>query len=376
LGGIGTPSLYSLSLLTQTPNTERESKLGVPPPLKLQFLFLSISYKEKYNSKNSASPLQCKLEGNKIKHLTPDPFRTIKAGIMTLDKQLIGFSTLSEILETAFWTAPIAGTIPSSIMLIGPPGTGKSKGILQFNSPSIHVTNDITSSGIVDILEGDKSGVIRHLVVPDFNIVVSHKQSTSALTIATLLTVMSEGIARVDDGRRKKEVAHAPIGVITAMTRDVYDENVQKFRKLGIGRRFSYIFFGYCYQTRTLIQHGIRNGEITLQQLIPSQLNLPDVSTWPLSIIIDEPEAIKLQELSTEMSANMSYQPKWIREDGGWTIKPFRGHNPLEFTPHMVLRTMAKARAYRHGRMRVNEDDVAFIVRFVASTNYSIPIQL
>ena len=315
-------------------------------------------------------------QGGLLWYLTPTPGGSINVVPMTLDKELIGFSSIAEALETAFYTAPIAGTIPSSIMLVGPPGTGKSKGILQFNSPSIHITNDITSSGIVDVLEGDKSGTIRHLVVPDFNIVVSHKQSTSALTIATLLTVMSEGVARIDDGRRKKEVIHAPIGVITAITRDVYDENVQKFRKLGIGRRFCYLFFGYSYQTRTEVQQGIMSGNVTLQQLLPKKLNLPDVSKWPLSIMIEPKDSITISGLSREMAENMSYHPKWVREDNSWVIRPFRGHSPLEFTPHMVLRTMAKAHALRASRMIVNQDDIEFLTRFTASTNYSLPVQL
>jgi hypothetical protein len=295
---------------------------------------------------------------------------------MPLDKSLIGFESLSEVLETAFYTAPVAGTIPSSIMLVGPPGTGKSKGILQFNSPSLHITNDITSSGIVDILENDKLGAVRHVVIPDFNIVVSHKQSTSALTVATLLTVMSEGVARVDDGRRKKEIVHAPIGIITAMTRDVYDDNVTKFRKLGIGRRFCYLFFGYCYNTRSQIQTEISNGSVTLQQLMPRKLDLPDVSKWPLHLIIKETEAVQIREISREMAENMSFQPKWIKEENTWVIKPFRGTSPIEFTPHMVLRTMAQGHALRSGRMVVNEEDIEFLKRFVAFTNYATPGQL
>jgi hypothetical protein len=295
---------------------------------------------------------------------------------MPLDKELIGFKSLSEVLETAFYTAPLANTVPSSIMLIGPPGTGKSKSILQFNSPSIHITNDITSSGIADILECDKTGSVRHLVIPDFNIVVSHKQSTSALTVATLLTVMAEGVARIDDGRRKKEIVHAPIGIVTAMTRDIYDDNVTKFRKLGIGRRFCYLFFGYCYNTRSLVQTQIANGEVTLQQLIPRKLELPDVKEWPLHIIIRESFAIDIREISREMAENMSFQPKWTKEESGWVIKPFRGQSPIEFTPHMMLRTMAQGHALRDKRMIVNDDDIEFLKRFVAFTNYATPVQL
>jgi hypothetical protein len=296
---------------------------------------------------------------------------------MSLDKLLIGFESLTEVLETAFFTAPLAGTVPTSIMLVGPPGTGKSKSILQFSSPSLHVTNDITSSGIAEILENDKEGNIRHVVIPDFNIVVSHKQTTSALTVATLLTVMSEGIARIDDGRRKKDIVHAPIGIITAMTKDMYEDSARKFLKLGVGRRFCYLFFSYCFNTKSLVNEQIANGEVTLQQLMPSKLSLPDVKEWPLTIVIREQEADLIKAASVEMASNLSYQPKWQRDDEGtWVIKPFRGHDPINFTPHMMLRTMAQGHALRDKRMIVNEADIFFLNRFVSFTNYSLPVQL
>jgi hypothetical protein len=295
---------------------------------------------------------------------------------MTLDKSLIAMDLLQEALETAFYTAPVRGTIPTSIMLIGLPGTGKSKAILQFNAPSIHVTNDVTSSGLCEVLENDKTGALRHLVIPDFNIVVNHRQSTSSLTIATLLTVMSEGIARVDDGRRKKEIVHAPIGIITAMTREVYEQHAKKFSQLGIGRRFCYMFFGYSFITRDKVQTEIASGSVSLQQLLPRNLILPKHTEWPLTIVIKEQEAMDIRLFSQEMASNLSYQPRWVREEDSFVIKPFRGASPVEFTPHMVLRTMAQGHALRAGRMIVNHEDLEFLKNFVSFTNYALPVQL
>src|SRR4029077_18522366 len=133
---------------------------------------------------------------------------------------LVGMETLQEIIETVLFTPAIFDCVPISIILVGPPGTGKSKIILQFSAPSLMKTNDVTSAGLADIVGDDKDNNVRHVIVPDFNIVVSHKSSTSNLTIASLLTLMSEGILRIDDGRRKKELVHSPLGIITAMTRE------------------------------------------------------------------------------------------------------------------------------------------------------------
>jgi hypothetical protein len=296
---------------------------------------------------------------------------------MAPDKRLISMEVLQEIVESVCYTAPVANTIPLSAMLIGPPGTGKSKVIMQYNSPCLHPTNDLTSSGLSEILGDDREGLIRHLVIPDFNVVVSHKQSTATLTIASLLSVMSEGTMRVDDGRRVKELVHAPVGVITAMTRDVYEIHAKKFLQLGIGRRFIPLFFTYSLITREKIQAEIANGTITLQQLIPAVLDLPPHKAWPVVVSIHDKESQRIRALSVEMSSNLSYQPRWERDEtSSWVIRPFRSHNPIEFTPHMILRTLAQGHALRAKRIAVHDEDVEFLVRFVMYTNYSLPVQL
>jgi hypothetical protein len=296
---------------------------------------------------------------------------------MSPDSKMFGLDTLQEIVETVIFTAPIAETIPISIMLIGPPGTGKSKAIMQFDCVSLHPTNDITSAGLSEILTGDIQGIIRHIVIPDFNIVVSHKASTANLTVANLLSVMSEGTMRVDDGRRVKEMKHAPIGIISAMTRDVFEMNAKKFNQLGIARRFVPLFFNYSLPTREHIQQQIASGEVTLQQLIRRDIKVTARERWPLLVSIPPAESQAIKELSKEMASNLSYQPRWEKGEGGsWVIKPYRGHNPVEFTPHMILRTMAQGHALRDRRIAVHPEDINFLMQFIMYTNYSAPVQL
>lgn len=299
------------------------------------------------------------------------------------DRALVGMESVQEILETAFFTATLANTVPLSILLVGPPGTGKSKSILGYRAPSLHITNDVTSSGLAELMERDQQNEIRQIMIPDFNIVVSHKSSTAALTVSSLLTLMSEGIMRIDDGRRQKEIVHAPIGVISAMTRDIYEDNAKTFRKLGIGRRFVPIFFTYGTATREKVQMSIKRGETTLCQLQPKPIILPKQEKWPIKV--DMPQAIseRLVIMSRDMADNLAMHPQWAKsyDDGKgsnetWKIVPTRGATPIEFTPHVVLRVMAGAHAVRAGRRVVKDADIDFIIRFIAFTNYAIPVAL
>jgi hypothetical protein len=295
-----------------------------------------------------------------------------------IDRNLVGMESLQEIIETVLFTPAIFDCVPISIILVGPPGTGKSKIILQFSAPSLMKTNDVTSAGLADIVGDDKDNNVRHVIVPDFNIVVSHKASTSNLTIASLLTLMSEGILRIDDGRRKKELVHAPLGIITAMTREIYEEHAIRFRKLGIGRRFVPLFFGYSFPTTKKIMDSIQKGDTTLKQLQEKKIMLPKKESWPLKAEFTNGFAEKVSELARPMAENLSYQPEWIRDNEtfAWKITPVHGRPPMEFTPHMVLRAMAQAHAIRAGRKVVKEADIEFLMRFVNFMNYSLPVQL
>jgi len=299
-----------------------------------------------------------------------------------LDRQLVGVDRLQAIIETAFFTACLKNTVPISTILVGPPGSGKSKLILQYQNPSIHQTNDITSQGLAELVEDDKAGQIRHVVIPDFNIVVSHKASTTNLTVASLLTLMSEGVLRIDDGRRKKELLHAPLGICTAMTREIYEEHAIRFRKLGIGRRFVPVFFSYSPKTREQVQDSIRDGGTTLCQLEPHPIVLPPVAAWPIDVPVVESAAERLRNLSRDMADALAFYPQWEQVKNeksrsvSWQIRPFRGSPPIEFTPHMVLRAMAQAHALRDGRNLVSSTDVEFCLDFVQFTNYSLPVLL
>jgi hypothetical protein len=304
------------------------------------------------------------------------------APIAHLDRAMVGIGPLQDIIETAFYTACLKNSVPLSLILVGPPGSGKSKLILQFQADSILVTNDITSQGLSDIVTGDPIGNVRHIIIPDFNIVVSHKPTTSNLTIASLLTLMSEGVLRLDDGRRKKEMEHPPIGIVTAMTREIYEEHAGRFRKLGIGRRFIPVFFNYGIKTKEEVQDAIRDGLTTLCQLEPHDISLPPREMWPFDITTENGQAERLRNLSRDMAEQLSFYPQWEKvldaksRSLSWQIVPFRGAQPIEFTPHMILRAMAQAHALRADRRQITSADVDFCINFVTFMNYSQPVNL
>lgn len=294
----------------------------------------------------------------------------MKAHSKKASEKLIGLDSLLEIAETAIYTSYLADTIPISIILIGPSGAGKSKAIMQYKGTNgCHLTNDITSMGLQDILGGDHENKIRFLVVPDFNVVLSHRASTLQLTVANLLSVTSEGTVRIDDGREKKELKHAPIGILTAMTRDLYSRIANKWAILGFSRRFMPIYYDYTLETRQKIQDSIMNGGTTLLQLIPREMLTPKKMSHTAIGSYGE----KIKAVSDELATNIGYVPSFSRKQVASKEKAAFIGKQLEFTPHLALRTLARAHALRDGRNEVNDRDMKFLLDLIGFTRFDRP---
>ncbi len=187
----------------------------------------------------------------------------------TLDivlRVLIALQPILEIIETVLWTAALDHGIPISAFLIGPPGSGKSKTLTPFAGKTIHRSDDLTSSGVLEIMERDKENSVKHILISDLNAILSHKSSTTNLTIGNLLSLMSEGIVRIDDGRRNKEVPHAPVGLVVGITPKMYEMHFERWDMTGFRRRFLPIFFTYKAATIMQIQKAIEDGKVNMKQ--------------------------------------------------------------------------------------------------------------
>lgn len=289
--------------------------------------------------------------------------------------ELIGMEFILEILKTSCYTPAIKDGIPLSIMLIGPPGAGKSKVLLKMKSAQIVQCDDMTSAGLIRILERDPEGKLSHILLPDFNTVLSHKKSVSTLTITSLLGLLSDGVMSVADGRANKEVKHKPMGVLGAMTRDMWDRNAKKWEGLGLSRRFIPIHYTYCPETINKIQESIKQGKTTLAQSAPIQI---ESLTKQFKVEIPKKIQEDLKSLSTLATLTLSMGPVWHRDGmGGISVEAGQiVKNKLPFSAHLALQTMCKAHALMSRRTAVNTKDWEFICQLSKYFDYSAPVQL
>lgn len=289
-------------------------------------------------------------------------------------EEMIGTEQLSEIIETIIYSAYLVGAIPISGMLVGPSGAGKSKVLMQYQSSiGCHVTTDITSMGLQDILAKDVDQKTNFIVIPDFNIVLSHRASTLQLTIGNLLSATSEGTIRIDDGRAVKETKHGPVGILSAMTREMYAMMGKKWIALGFNRRFLPLNYDYGLQTREKIQLSISNGLTTMLHLAEKKIHQPHKT----DVKITDECSTRLMMCSNDLANNIGWIPTRAKtKDNQFKPKAIFTGKQLEFSPHIVLRTLARAHALRDGRHSVDDDDIIFCMKVIAFTRFDQPVML
>jgi len=294
---------------------------------------------------------------------------------MSISNNLIGTKCLEDIIETAIYTGNLASTVPVSLMLIGPSGAGKSKMLLKFQGEMLHRSDDITSSGLQDIVKMDeKDQTVTHIVLPDFNAPLSHKAGTSTLLVANLLTMMSDGTARIDDGRETKILVHNPIGILTAVTPEMYSKNEHKWKILGFKRRFLPIFYDYTPATIMKVQKNISKGKVTSEPLTLRTITFKGPKK---EVQLKSREANELKELSVYLAESLAIHGIAKRnEDKKIKHEIVPGKTLLPYSPHLLLQAVARGNALRNSRTRVTSADISFCADLLTFCRYGEPKRL
>lgn len=292
---------------------------------------------------------------------------------MATIRTLVGTKKLETVITNAIATAFVENSIPISIMLVADSGAGKSKTLIRFQGQHIMRCDDLTTAGLFDMLANDPKNEIRFLLIPDFNPVLSHKSSVSSLLIANLLSVTQDGTVNVQDGRQKKEMKHEPVGILTAVTPEMFIRYSKKWRELGVTRRIIPLHYTYSPETIMEAQTQILEGRIDARQLDLINCNLS-----PRKVMIPLRIAKQLKDFSTFLANNLSEfmstsRGPFKKEEAGDVKK---GKQLLPLAPHVVLRAIAQGAALKAGRNICNSRDVEAALQFLKFTSMSERVAL
>ena len=292
----------------------------------------------------------------------------LSGGSVSDNSELFFLELLSEIVETSFYTSSVRDEIPVSLILVGPSGSAKSKLIRRYTSEQIHTTDSLTSQGIWEIAQRDTKGEKRFIFMPDINPTLSRRSSTQQATIGNLLTLTGDGTVRIDDGRGEKICQHAPMGMITACTPEIYHRHSRHWYALGLIRRIIPVFYSYSSKTQDALQKLVRDGKIHASFGMPKQILLPPSARPALS---NSDTLMEFEGKSKDLAHNLGkiqYLEKGIKR---WQIK-----NVVPISPHVTIRTLAMAHALRRRSAKVEDIEVEFIKDFVSFTDPEAPRQL
>jgi len=263
-----------------------------------------------------------------------------------------------EIVETALFTACVRDENPVSMILIGPSGIAKSMMLTHYAAAEVRRSDSISSQGLFDLASTDHKNELKFLVIPDMNPTLSRKPSTVQSTIASLLSFTADGTVRIDDGRHQKECKHAPVGLLTSATDDIYSRNAKKWFALGLRRRIVPVFFTYTQETTRKLQKLVREGRIhstppPCVKLKLSQKAKPAVSESQLMTIENYSHrfSVLLGKLTVHHAENGQHK---------WYVRPV-----VPIAPQIILTTMLRAHAIRDARAVVTDADLDFIARFL-----------
>lgn len=253
------------------------------------------------------------------------------------DNVLVRLRPVLEILQAVIWTGRLAGESPVSACLVADSQSAKSRAMQYFEpTPTLRYLTDVTSKGILAEVGQIERQQLRHLVLLDLHMVVSHNRYTTDRTLLTLGALMEEGAASIHDAGGEIRLRGMPkIGVIMATTPSYYYSRRGFWRSTGFLSRFLTIQYSYSDETRHEIHEAIKNG-VKLPD--PRNEQLPP---FPVYIEVPADPAEQIMRVS-QVWGNREKDPA--------------------FRFHKQIRRLAQACALMDGRLQVSSDDVARII--------------
>lgn len=258
-----------------------------------------------------------------------------------------------------------------SCNLISPSGGGKTELILSRLPVGAQVENDVTYLTLIHLMKQEKPPT--YLVVPDLNMVISHKPAVAELTMAMLLALTGEGVTDLNPGlqnevkirmaRTKKTGLR--MGLITGITPTMFASKRGKWRSTGLLRRLIPLNYAYTKMTQNKIQRSIASGTGATDQLRYGHVKLTPSKRRPVEIPLPIAEQIR------ELSEQVTLQMQWRGKDRN-TIQAIE----YPFDPHKALRQMARSAAVLADRGTVTYDDYREVENIAAFMRLDHPVEL
>lgn len=165
-----------------------------------------------------------------------------------------------------------------SLLLVGDPGEGKSELLRRFSHvPSVTVASDLTVDGLRELMDADgRTQKLRHIVLPEFGRLFSHRQDTvhAVTNLLTALMTRDAGTEMVGPrGMKRYDFTGRQIGVLAAMPTDTFRFYFKAMQASGFLSRFTILGLRRSKFERMRVLSNIYAGHT--EDLRPFQMMLP-----------------------------------------------------------------------------------------------------
>lgn len=247
---------------------------------------------------------------------------------------MIGLEAVIELVTAILWSGQVEGERPLSMILVAPPGTGKTS-VLEFvQCETAFFFSDFTSREMKNAISGNQA--LTHLMLGDFLSLFGHAKGTVKLSINLLSRVTGDTI------RQKpwtgEEIAPRRMGFISAIPpEDLATREIRSHvRSGGFASRFIFAKFNYSQRTIERIHKFIREGKYRKSIQIPIEIK-------PGSFLVEVP---------LKFANEIDSLARRIKND------------PIGFRAHHHLRTLACSIARMHKRNTVTDADYQKVLEF------------
>lgn len=165
-------------------------------------------------------------------------------------------------------TGQLENSRPQSLLIVGPPSSGKSELMLRYRPAPGEVRNNhmlfatsVTSWGLSEILLNRVPQGVTHLVAPELQTLIKRKGPVWDATVGLLLPAMEEGVTDTFQGPLRKRFHGARIGFITAIPDEAYDVHYRELESCGLLSRMLTVRFQRSNENVLLARKAANFGD-------------------------------------------------------------------------------------------------------------------
>lgn len=247
---------------------------------------------------------------------------------------MIGLEPVIELVTAGLWTGQLQGERPVSMILVAPPGTGKTSVLEMLQCNISKFFSDFTSREIRGALK--ENGDLTHLMLGDFLALFGHSKGTVKLAINLVGRLTGDTVRQTP--WTGEDIPPRRMGLITAIPpNDLQRREVRAHvRAGGFASRFIIAKYDYSAATIEKIHQYIRKGLYRKEKIFQIEINKG-------RLLVEVPYKIAIQ---------IDMLSRKIKND------------PIGFRAHHHLRALACALARSKGRVTVNNSDLERLTFF------------